>query len=623
MSIPMSASDSLESVRHDTTDGIDEEHEWIRKEDPEDKDDTALSSSSPRRSRLTRTMTNDLARNRDCVRRNRVTRMSEDHGTTRTFTISPISPLRLVWDVVIILITIISGIITPMVLVYFERLKDSNNSLDMLLYVIDCFWVIDVVVNLRTGFFKHGDVVYDGGRIAKHYASGWMFPDLLTTWPLYAMRKDGVGYVVACFLKSPRLLQLGSRFLHLQSGTLSDRLLPTGIVVASVLGTHFLACMWRATVNWDAHGCTFSCFAVDAEDSWITQYVKDMYFVSMTLTSVGYGDITAKSSISRCVAIFFMLLGSAVFGACVSGCSIIFHSLIEDEVSNKTAEITRFMARRSVPQTMQRRVRDNLRQCLSSSGANSSMVPFHILENLSPSMRRELSLCLVSDIFHAFPLFRNTQQSFLADLAQAQYWQHVLPGDLVADQGQAVQEIVFVMTGELEAIIDAAANGQMDQSVQEMEVMKAPSIHSQRGSSSSSPGGSSSDCFASHDRKSDEILRLPRGSWIGEASLLSDIRIYTAIITAVCKSELSILPASEYVRIVQSFPRLLERHIRMKRSIQAGNSDYASLAYRQQMNTMGTQNSRLSITSRMNFMSKIKRHTANLTHTLHLDRISP
>lgn len=581
--------DSIQSM--EVRNSISEDREWF---DPEQFDcgdeswssggrssgssvaaaSSKVAAASPKSQGLARMTTLDLTRHRDDVLRKVVhvhSGSEQQQSMSLRCVLSPISTRRLIWDAVIVTITVMSGLITPMVLVYFERDRDSINGMDVLLYMFDFFWVLDVIMNFRTGFFVDGHVVDDAGLIAQHYTRGWLFPDLLAMWPLCLMLKDSTGYVVACFMKSFRVLQLGPRMQALQSGTLSDRLLPVGIGVASSLGIHFLACMWRGVLNWDERTCLFYCLMEDHTEPWTTKYMKDMYFVIMTITSVGYGDIIPASNISRGMTIFFMLLGSAVFGACISGCSIVFSSLIEDEVSNKTAEITRFMGRRNVDHNMQRRVRDNLRQCLSSAH-NCSMVPVHILECLSPAMRRELCLCLVSDTFFHFPLFRSTQHSFLADLAQAQHWQQILPGDLVADHGQSVQEIIFVMAGELHAVIDAAAEGQLD-----VPITRQDNIDTNISSV-----------------LDDDDMHLPAGSWIGEVSLLSHDRIYSAIITAVLKSELSILSGCEYERIVQSFPRLLERHIRMKRSIAAGNMDYSSLRYKEEVYGFGSRKDSLA-----------------------------
>merc|ERR1712187_686094 len=66
--------------------------------------------------------------------------------------------------------------------------------------------------------------------------------------------------------------------------------------------------------------------------------------------------------------------------------------------------------------------------------------------------KRELSLELISSTVLRFPLFANVQQkqpSFVTELALVHSLLCCLPGDLVAEEGQLQQEVVFVINGRL------------------------------------------------------------------------------------------------------------------------------------------------------------------------------
>jgi hypothetical protein len=150
--------------------------------------------------------------------------------------LSPTTGLRLAWDTVIVVITMLAGVIAPLVLVYYDRntpLEGWTFNWLILLHTMDLFWLGDIVMNFCTGFFSHGDVVLDPYRVAKNYARGWLFLDILALWPLAFTSRSSSSYYVACIFKFPRLLQLGPRFMALQSGTLSNRLLPLSVVVTA------------------------------------------------------------------------------------------------------------------------------------------------------------------------------------------------------------------------------------------------------------------------------------------------------------------------------------------------------------------------------------------------------
>lgn len=64
------------------------------------------------------------------------------------------------------------------------------------------------------------------------------------------------------------------------------------------------------------------------ENNNITSYFDAFYFISTTITSVGYGDITPITNAGKIIAIFIMYLGTALF---VSFTAVIATSIIDIE----------------------------------------------------------------------------------------------------------------------------------------------------------------------------------------------------------------------------------------------------------------------------------------------------
>jgi len=133
-----------------------------------------------------------------------------------------------------------------------------------------------------------------------------------------------------------------------------------------------------------------------------------------------------------------------------------------------------------------------------------------------------------------------------------------VPGDLVAEEDQLVEEIVFVVQGRLVVQFGLGSNGQ-EFDVDELEVRKL---------------ATSDDCVPPRE------TNLETGAWFGEACLLKCRRIRTATFVAATETELAVLPAREYFRIVQKYPRLLERHQNIEEAMRDGRMNVADLAFR-------------------------------------------
>lgn len=195
------------------------------------------------------------------------------------------------------------------------------------------------------------------------------------------------------------------------------------------------------------------------------------------------------------------------------------------------------MKARRLPMDVQQRVQRNLRNYLQ--GEHSKAMDPKLFALLSPSMQRELSLALVSSTVLQFPLFRGAQHSFVAEIAQAHTLVECLAGDVVAEEGQLVQELVFVMQGRL--------------------AMQLP------------PSEDTSE--GNHE------VEIETGAWFGEESLFGQGCVRPGMVVAILDSELAVLKSREYNRVVRKFPKLLEKHLSIQAALKSGELSKEMLAW--------------------------------------------
>lgn len=480
----------------------------------------------------------------------------------------PNSQYRLAWDALISSACVIIGFIIPLGLVYTSTSCGSDVIClsavpkAMLYYVFDVLWPIDIVLNFRTGYFSHGEVEMRPKFIALHYMRRWLALDLLAALPLALTRMNGSLHIVACALKLLRLLQVIPRITRVQAEYRDIGLLPTKIMIAYMLLAHTAACGWRL-VHDEAE-------SEASRGSWWPLYVADLYWVVMTFTTIGYGDIFPRTWEAQIYAMVVMSMGSASFGAVISACTHITNKVFNDEIESQVADVMRFMVRRSVPKDTQRRVQRNLRHHLHSQRLTS--IDPELLAMLSPTMQRELSLSLLGSTVLRFPLFKNTQRSFLAELAQVHCWVQCMAGDVVLEEGEILQNLIFLIRGKL---VFRASPG-ADTKRLDVSIAEALKLSLDNDNEEDHFEGRATNSLWMADREK----TISAGAWFGEACLMDQERICAYTVLAVTGAELAVLAAVDYLRVVQKYPKLWEKHQSIERGLASGTLSMERLAYK-------------------------------------------
>lgn len=468
----------------------------------------------------------------------------EGGKSSPAFVMMPGLPMRVVWDVLVVLVTTLVIWWTPLVLVYLGKAADGSIVEDCHLWTrtynsfsstADVIWILDILLNFRTAFLMQGRVVCDPRLIAAAYARSWLLLDVLTAWPV-ACWPLGSADALRVF-KMLRLLRLGNVLGKLQKELRSARLLPLKILLVAFLGGHILAALWRVVLRADGAAASRSMSELVASTWWL-YYLQDVYWVMMTVTTTGYGDIVPRGPFGELFAMFTMLSAEFLNAAMFCLLTHVTKDFFDNDVHKQVVAAACFMHERKVPLELQRRVEHNLRSQLRQD--HQLVLAQTLLSKLSANVQRELTLELLSKTVMRFPLFQGAPAAFIAEIAQAHTWVECSAGDLVAEEGQLEEDLVFVVLGQLFSFC------------------------------TSSPRGG--DAFA-HMR-----IRFPPGAWFGEACLFESNNVRGSSIFARVNSEMVVLQANDYHEIVKKYPHLLLRHQSLQNDIRKGKVNLSELA---------------------------------------------
>lgn len=333
------------------------------------------------------------------------------------------------------------------------------------------FFTVDIMLNFRTAIYEDGDLIQDPKEVASQYVRTWFGLDLIATFPfdtvVSALASGSLAAGEQLSVTLPRLL----RFLRLIKLTRVLRILKLKKLLdqmdeMSVFANHVIRFMrigFYMIVIAHILGCGWyfvGSIAVDAGDlneSWLwrynlvdapveTQYTQSLYWAFVTVTTVGYGDITPTSNRERLFVVVCTFVGNMAFAFMVGKITALAYQV--DATTNvfqeKMDAVNEFMKYREVPREMRKRVRAFYE---SFWGRGIHFNESKILGELSFSLRREVAHFLNRDIIRSVPIFKGANERFTDEFISLLRPLQSLPGDEIMSAGDRGRDMFILRKG--------------------------------------------------------------------------------------------------------------------------------------------------------------------------------
>uniref|UniRef100_A0A3B4AWI9 Voltage-gated delayed rectifier potassium channel KCNH4 n=1 Tax=Periophthalmus magnuspinnatus TaxID=409849 RepID=A0A3B4AWI9_9GOBI len=374
------------------------------------------------------------------------------------------------WDWLILLATFYVAITVPYnvcftaVEIREDGVASARNPPTVSDILVEILFIIDIVLNFRTTFVStSGQVVYDARSICIHYVTSWLFVDLIAALPfdlLYAFNIS-VNFGVH-LLKTVRLLRLLRLLQKLDRYSQYSAVVLTLLMSTFALLAHWMACVWyfigrseiesNSASSWDIGACIIKEPASHGGPSVRSSYVTSLYFALSSLTSVGFGNVSANTDSEKIFSICTMLIGA------------LMHAVV---FGNVTAIIQRMYSRRSLYHTRTKDLKDFIRvhrlptaleqrvmECFQTTWAvNNGIDVSELLKDFPDELRADIAMHLNKELLQ-LPLFESASRGCLRSLSLIIKTSFCAPGEFLIRQGDALQAIYFVCSGSMEVLKD-------------------------------------------------------------------------------------------------------------------------------------------------------------------------
>ncbi|XP_036947285.1 potassium voltage-gated channel subfamily H member 8 [Acanthopagrus latus] len=380
------------------------------------------------------------------------------------------------WDWLILLATFYVAVTVPYNVCFIGDDDDLTRSTTVSDIAVEILFIIDIVFNFRTSYVsKSGQVIFDARQICIHYLTTWFIIDLVAALPfdlLYAFKVSVVS--VVHLLKTVRLLRLLRLLQKMDRYSQHSTVVLTLLMSMFALLAHWMACIWYIigkmemeanAYNWDIgwlhelgkrlESPYYAIGGVNGTSSGPSirsVYVASLYFTLSSLTSVGFGNVSANTDTEKIFSICVMLIGALMHALVFGNVTAIIQRMYSrwSQYHTRTKDLKDFIRVHHLPQSLKQRMLEYFQTTWS---VNNGIDCNELLKDFPDELRSDITMHLNKEILE-LSLFASASRGCLRSLSLHIKTSFCAPGEYLLRQGDALQAIFFVCSGSMEVLKD-------------------------------------------------------------------------------------------------------------------------------------------------------------------------
>ena len=380
--------------------------------------------------------------------------------------ITPDSQFIRIFDIFIFISSMFSFIFVPYILSRNIFLSNEHNLYKVIMMIIDVFYIVDVIINFFRAYHTYDDhLIRRTRKIFFHYFKTWFFIDLIQAFPYFSffnllekkqsnkyIQINPLFYILLMFkiIKLYKMINDNTTISYFYEILSKNEIIDNhGSVITTIILFLFFLNM---TV------CIFIFLGVNSYPSWIIKlniqdepylkvYLISTYFIIVTITTVGYGDIKGESIPEISFQILLLIAGTIAYSFIISFFSnYIIKSNQKSMSYEKNVEILREI--KINHPNMKKSIYQEALRTLKNEQIYERKDKHLLFDCLPYSLKNEMIMEMYKQIIKNFIFFKEVDNSdFIIKVATSLKPLIAVKGDILIQEGDFVKEIFFIKAG--------------------------------------------------------------------------------------------------------------------------------------------------------------------------------
>ena len=380
----------------------------------------------------------------------------------KDFFIPPNSLFIKILDFIIFLSSLIYFIIIPYFLSQKILISNKNYFFKILLIIIDIIYIIEMITHFFRPYKNFDEnLVKKTRKIIIHYLNTWFLIDFMQAFPFFSLfhflenhyNYENPKLYILLMIKSIKLYRI-----HSDNNTISylyelgsrNEIIDDNINSIRLIFV-FLSCLNIST-------CLYIFLGINFSHSWIVKlnmqdepyailYITSLYFVVVTITTVGYGDITGSTVPEISFQIILLILGTIAYSFIISYFSNYIIKLNQKSLNfeNKVTILNEIKLNHpNMKYSLYHEVLRNLHNEQFYEKKDKQL----LFQCLPYSLKNKLIMEMYRPIIKNFIFFKDIDNSdFIVKVATSLKPLISIKGEILIQEGDFIKEIFFIKKG--------------------------------------------------------------------------------------------------------------------------------------------------------------------------------